>query len=149
MGGTVNIFKLQALLSSIGWVFSNTELERVRQTLGSGNDADVEGGVPVAEFLHLVAEATARSHSGGETELVMQIARVERLISFLGEGVGSNHEATALENQKLKPWKRKLQRRFQRDSDAALGTSRETFSQAAGLYSGSSHEDSSSSLHSN
>lgn len=126
MGGTINIFKLQALLNRIGWVFSNTELERVRQTLGSGDDADVEGGVPVAEFLHLVAEATARSHSGGETELVMQIARVERLISSTGFGVGSSHEATALENQKLKPWKRKLQRRFQRDSDAAPGTSKKS-----------------------
>lgn len=143
MEETVNIFKLQALLRSIGWVLTKTELERLRQTLG---DADVEGGVPVGSFLHLVAEATARSHSGGETELVMQIARVERVLELTGEGVGSYHDDTALEKQKQKPWRRTLERRFQRDNDASACASRDSFTMAGGQVA---HEDSRSSLSSN
>jgi len=143
--GAVNIFKLQQLLLSIGWVLSKSELERLRQTLDAGDDAGFEGGVSVAGFLHLMAEATAPSRSGGATELVAKIARTELLLELSRESVGSDHEAASLERRK--PWQKTLHRKFQRDSITACPR-RETsdvFARAAG---GTSRENSTSSINS-
>jgi hypothetical protein len=112
----VNVFKLHALLRSIGWVLSKSELERICQTFVS-TDAK-PGLVSCADFVQLLTDVALPPDGEGTSgllEWVHQIVLTERQLMETGEAVGSFHDSLAIERPKH-AWKKTLQREHVRAS---------------------------------